>query len=205
MTGEASVKAVGAGLAGAWPGYPLAVTAGGFCFISGTMGLGNDGTLVTGWSELPDEARGLGSGYADLDAVEGPPAAQAWAAFRQVRTLLGQLGADIGDVLQLHLYQKEKRFFPAFERMRRLYEPDAPAPASGIGVGDASPDGNAWFAIDGIAIDPSTWRFAGRRDVLRHRGEQPSGSHYSQAVVAGPYLFLAGQIGLDHTRPGAPV
>jgi 2-iminobutanoate/2-iminopropanoate deaminase len=59
--------------------------------------------------------------------------------------------------------------------------------------------------VDAIAIDPSTWRFPERRRVLRHPGEQPPGSHYSQAVLAGPFVFVAGQIALDHTRPGSPV
>jgi enamine deaminase RidA (YjgF/YER057c/UK114 family) len=205
MRGNDSVKPLYSGRVGAWPGYPPAVAAGGFCFISGTMGLNDEGALVGGWSELPGEAQALSSGFADVDVVEGAPGAQAWAAFRQVRTLLNGLGADFDDVLQLHLYQKEKRLFPVFERIRRLYEPEAPAPASGIGVGDSSADGDAWFGVDGIAIDPSAWRFPERRRVLRHAGEQPTGSHYSQAVQAGPYVFLAGQIALDPSRPGNPV
>jgi len=203
--GEASEKPLFASLAGAWPGYPPAVVAGGFYFISGTLGLGDDGALVSHWSDLPDEGSALSSGFAAVDAIEGAPGAQAWAVYRRVETLLGGREADFGDVLQLHLYQKEKRFFPVLERIRQLYEPAEPAPASGIGVGDSCFDGDAWFWVDGIAIDPSTWRFPERRRVLRHPGVQPPGSHYSQAVLAGPYVFLAGQIALDHTRPGSPV
>lgn len=190
---------------GAWPGYPAAVTAGGFCFISGTLGLNDDGVLVGGWADLAGEGRALGSAFASVDAVEGAPGAQAWAAFGRARSLLGGCGADFGDVLQLHLYQREKRFFPVFERVRRLYEPDAPAPASGVGVGIGGAGEDAWFALDGIAIDPTAWQFGERRRLLRHAGEQASGSHYSQAVLAGPYVFLAGQLPLDHTRPGSPL
>ena len=192
-------------MTGAWPGYPPAVSAGGFCFISGTLGVNDDGVLVNGWSDLPDEGRVLASGPAYVDALEGAPGAQAWAAFRRARTLLDDRGAAFGDVLQMHLYQKAKRFFPVFERIRRLYEPDAPAPASGIGVGIGGAGEDAWFALDGIAIDPAAWPFGERRRVLRHADEQAPGSHYSQAVLAGPYIFLAGQLPLDHGRPGNPM
>ncbi len=189
----------------AWPGYPPAVTAGGFCFISGTMGLNADGSLVSGWSELPTEGASLGSGFPCIDAVEGPPGAQTWAALHQIRSLMTSLGGDLEDLLQLHLYQKEKRLFPVCERVRMLFEPAAPAPSSGIGVCGASPDGNAWFAFDGIGIAPGEWRFGERRRVLRYPGEQPPGSHYSQAVQAGPYIFVAGHIPNDTSKPGNPV
>ncbi len=188
-----------------WPGYPQAVTAGGFCFISGTMGLNADGVLVSDWSELPDGGASLGSGFASVDAVEGPPGAQTWAAFHQIQSLMVSLGGDLEDLLQVHLYQKEKRFFPVCEKVRMVFEPAAPAPSSGIGVCGVSPDGNAWFAIDGIAIAPREWRFGERRRVLRYVGEQPPGSHYSQAVQAGPYIFVAGHIPNDTSKPGNPV
>jgi enamine deaminase RidA (YjgF/YER057c/UK114 family) len=181
------------------------VAAGGFCFLSGTLGLDDRGRLVTSWSELAAAARELGSGIPSVDAVEGPPGAQTWAAFERARSVLQGLGGDLDDLVQLHLYQREKRFFPVHERVRRRFEPEAPAPASGIGVADLSLDGTAWFALDGIAIDRSTWPFGERRRVLHHPGEQPAGSHYSQAVLAGPYVFLAGQIPLDGTRPGNPL
>ena len=77
--GEASEKPLFASLAGAWPGYPPAVVAGGFYFISGTLGLGDDGALVSHWSDLPDEGSALSSGFAAVDAIEGAPGAQAWA------------------------------------------------------------------------------------------------------------------------------
>jgi 2-iminobutanoate/2-iminopropanoate deaminase len=181
------------------------VTGGGFCFLSGVLGLNDDGQLVGRWSELPAEGRALGSGFAQVDALEGAPGAQAWAAFARARSLLRDRGADFGDMLQLHLYQKDKRFFPVFERIRQRYEPDAPAPASGIGVGIGGGGRSAWFALDGIAVDPVEWRFGERRRVLRHVGEQAPGSHYSQAVLAGPYVFLAGQLPLDHSRHGTPM
>src|SRR5204862_6110849 len=102
-------------------------------------------------------------------------------------------------------YQKEKRFFPVCERIRIIYEPEAPAPASGIGVCAGSPDGNAWSVIDGIAIAPAEWRFGERRRLLRYAGEPPPGSHYSHAAQAGPYIFLAGHIPNDTSKPGNPV
>lgn len=187
-----------------WPGYPQAVTAGGFCFISGTMALNEDGDFISTWEGLPQQGASRASGFSSVDALEGPVGAHAWLIYHELQLLMASQGGTLNDMLRQHCYQKDKRFFPVYEKIKRIFEADAPAPSSGIGVCGGSPDGNAWFVIDGIAIAPNQWRFEGRRNLLRFSEMAPPSSYFSQGVEAGPYIFLAGQIPIDTTKPGAP-
>jgi enamine deaminase RidA (YjgF/YER057c/UK114 family) len=59
--------------------------------------------------------------------------------------------------------------------------------------------------LDGIAITPKEWGFQGRRSLLRSSGSLPETSFFSQGVEAGPYIFLAGQIPVDTSKPGKPL
>ena len=188
-----------------WPGYPQAVTAGGFCFLSGTMALNKVGDLISGWEDLPQKGSLMASKFSSVDALEGPIGAHTWLTYHQMELLLASVGGTMDDLLRIHIYQKDKRFFPVFEKVRISYEPKTPVPSSGLGVSGGSPDGNAWVVIDGISIAPKEWKFKGRRDVLRSPGALASASHYSQGVEAGPYIFLAGQIPIDTSKPGKPL
>ena len=190
---------------GLWPGYPDALIAGGFCFLSGIAGLDARGDFVGGWGDLDDEGRARATGATSADAQAGPVGAQLWSIYRTLERLLASRGGTLDDLLRIHSYQKDKRFFPVREQVRIRFEPKSPAPSSGVGVLDGSPDGVAQAVTDGIAIDPRSWRFEGRRSVARAAGALPSASHYSQAVQAGPYLFLAGQIPVDSAKPGKPL
>jgi 2-iminobutanoate/2-iminopropanoate deaminase len=187
-----------------WPGYPSAVVAGGFCFTSSTMALNDEGQLISGWQDLPEEGLSKASGFSAVDALEAPVAAQTRLAYHHIESLMAALGGSLGDLLRIHIYQKDKRFFPAFEKMRMICEPKAPAPSSGIGVCDSSPDGKAWITLDGIGIAPREWKFQNRRSVLRSSGSLPETSYFSQGIEGGPYIFLAGQIPIDTSKPGKP-
>jgi enamine deaminase RidA (YjgF/YER057c/UK114 family) len=187
-----------------WPGYPAAVVAGGFCFLSSMMALDSDGQFISRWEDLPKEGVSLGSGFPAVDALTGPVGAQAWQAYRHAGSLMASLGGSLEDLLRVHIYQKDKRFFPVFEKVRMVCEPRAPAPSSGIGVCDSSPDGKAWIALDGIGMAPGGWKFQNRRSVLRSSGSLPETSYFSQGIEGGPYIFLAGQIPIETAKPGKP-
>jgi enamine deaminase RidA (YjgF/YER057c/UK114 family) len=115
------------------------------------------------------------------------------------------LGGTLKDLLREHNYQKDKRFFPVFNKVRTTFEPVEPTPNSSLGICAGSPDEKAWVVLDGIAIAPQDWRFKGRRCVLRSSGTLASAAHYSQGVLAGPYIFLAGQIPIDTSKQGNPL
>jgi enamine deaminase RidA (YjgF/YER057c/UK114 family) len=138
-----------------------------------------------------------------VDAIEGPVSAQTWGVYRNLRRVLEAQGSTLGQILRFHIYQKDKRFFPAFERVRIQYEPQAPAPSSGLGISRLQRSADAWIDMDGIALLPAGPLPA--REVLTAPGVLPSASVYSQGVRSGPYLFLAGHIPIDTARPGKPV
>ncbi|MSP98866.1 MAG: hypothetical protein EXR29_16940 [Betaproteobacteria bacterium] len=188
-----------------WPDYPHAVVAGGFCFISGVAAIDASGELIGGWDDLTDEDAPRGSGFAFVDAQEGPVSAQLWMIYRQLQSLLGTRGGSLDDLLRIHSYQKDKRYFPLREKIRMHFEPARPAPSSGVGISGGSRDPDVQAVTDGIALDARTWPFPGRRTVSQAAGALPSASHYSQAIEAGPYIFLAGQIPIDSAKPGKPL
>ena len=189
----------------AWPGYPVAVTAGGFCFLSSLMGLGKDSKLLADWNEIPEKRRPFDSGFLLADAMTGPVTAQASMLYRHTLEVMASRGGDLNDMLRSHIYQKDKAYWPVYEQVRMAYEPDAPAPSSGVGVLAGSPDSKAWITQDGIALDPLTWPFPKRRQIPQSAGARPVTSFYSQVVEAGPYLFVAGQIPIDTAKPGNPL
>lgn len=189
----------------AWSGYPHAVVAGGFFFISSILALNEKGQLISQWDEFPQKEGRISSGFLGVDAVIAPVEAQASIIYNHLESLMASQGCSLKDLLRIHIYQKEKRFFPNFEKVRMLRESSDPAPSSGIGVCDSSPDGKAWITLDGIGIANKDWKFKSKREVLRSSGSLPETSYFSQAIEAGPYIFIAGQIPIQTTKPGKPV
>lgn len=189
----------------AWPGYPVAVTAGGFCFISSLMGLNSDGKVLSDWNDISGEGRPFDSGFLLTDAMTAPVTAQSSLLYRHTQDVMASRGGDLTHMLRSHIYQKDKAYWPIYEQVRMAFEPEAPAPSSGVGVLAGNPDGDAWITQDGIALDPLTWPFPGGRRVPQSAGARPATSFYSQVVEAGPYLFVAGQIPIDTAKPGNPL
>ncbi len=184
-------------------GYPAAVQAGPFLFVSGQVAWEPMRGLIRGVEDLGKDAPPLRAGYSFVDAIEGPVAAQSWVIYRNLRGILERCGSRLDQALRLHIYQKDKRFFPAFERVRMQHETAHPAPSSGLGVSGIQRSGAAWIAMDAIALVPG----AGLpdREVLAAPRPLPSASAYSQGVRTGPFAFLAGHIPIDTARPGKPV
>jgi len=184
-------------------GYPVAVRAGQFLFLSGQVAWDPRRGLIRGASDLPAEAGALATGHGYVDALEAPVAAQTWWIYRNLCRVLEAQGSALGQALRFHIYQKDKRFFPVFERVRMQYEAQAPAPSSGLGISRLQRSPEAWIDMDGIALIPATGLPG--RDVVSPSGVLPSASAYSQAVRTGSYLFLAGHIPIQTARPGKPV
>ena len=188
-----------------YPGYPHAVAGGGFVFLSGLMPLDGEGEVLSGRDQLPGEGASMDTEHPTVNAVEGPVGAHSWAGYHQMKSIMAKVGGTLDDVMREHIYQKNKRFFPVFEKVRMIYEPETPAPSSGIGVCETSPDGKSWIVLDAIGLDRTAWKGEGRKSLQRSAGAIASASHYSQAVEASPFIFTAGHIPLDTTKPGNPV
>jgi enamine deaminase RidA (YjgF/YER057c/UK114 family) len=189
----------------AWPIYPAAVCRGGFIFLSGVRG-GPSLEASSSYADLPEELEAAAQGFVLIDEEEGAIAADASAVHRGVDRILASLGCSSDQILRQRMWQRDKRYFPVLERVRKHYQPQA-APSSGLGV--KSPGGHLgrWYGLDAIAIDvtsPESW---GPREVLvaADNRANPSVSIYSQVVATGPFAFLAGHIPIRSSEAGKPV
>ena len=193
------------GVTAAFPDYPLAVEAHGLVFVSGMRG-GRPGVEPKSIAELPETAQHLASDYGLLNAVEGPVIADAWTAFENLTKVLAAAGSDQSQILRLHIWQQDKRWFPRLEQVRMVWQPE-PCPSSGLGVGTVCGQFGAHYGLNAIASVPGLLQTYPKRDVVKafDNADYPSASFYSQAVAFCPLVFLAGHIPIQTTAPGKPV
>lgn len=184
--------------------WPACMAAGPFLFFSGQMGLRAPGQLCTSFGQVAGRGPGPGSKFDWLNRMEGPVGAQAIAIYERYRKLLATEGGELASLLRYHIYQRDKRLFPVFDRVRRHYEV-APPSSTAVGVGRFEPADAARLYIDAIALRPAAARALGARTVLGGSGKHAAAAHFSHVIGAGPYLFVAGQIPVDTSQPGAPL
>ena len=186
--------------------WPACVGAGPLLFFSGQRGLRADGeTLCTRFEDVTRVEPGSNSNFAWVNRIEGPVGAQASAIYQRYRTLLASDGGGLEHLLRFHIYQRDKRYFPVFDRVRRRHEPNAPTPSTALGVGRFDPDDAACMCVDAIALKPSAEQYFGARRALGGADQQSAAASYSHVVGAGPLRFIAGQIPIDTSKPGAPL
>jgi len=194
-------------------GWPTCVAAGPFLFFSGQMGYraggyragpNAKGALCTSFEEMKGQGPEQAGGYAWVDRMEGPVGAQGIAIYEQYLSLLRGEGGDLRNIVRYHIYQRDKRFFPVFDRVRREYE-KAPPASTAVGMGLFEPTDAARLCIDAIALRPAAEKTLGKREVLGGASAHTAAATFSHVIGAGPYLFLAGQIPIDASRPGAPL
>lgn len=189
----------------AWPDYPPAVKGGGFVFLSGVRG-GRPEFSPTTYAELPSELAARAQNFTLMDSLEGEVAADAWAAHENMARILAAAGTQEDQVLRQRMWQRDKRFFPVYERVRKYCQPNA-APSSGLGVASVGGQFGRWIGIEGVAVDLEDPNRLGDRmtlvppDDARH----PSAAIYSQVVASGPLVFLSGHIPIKTSEPGRPV
>ena len=182
--------------------YPDAVMAGGLVFTSGAR----SARAGTGFDGLPPEGQAKRQGYPLVDAYEGLVTASAWGAHQWLEDVLAKAGSDNSQILRQHVWQKDKRFFPCYEQVRRCWQP-VPSPSSGLGVTAIPGPHEEWIGLDAIAVAPGLDALFGPREVIAavDLSRLPSASHYSQAVRSGPLVFTAGHIPIKTSAPGKPV
>jgi enamine deaminase RidA (YjgF/YER057c/UK114 family) len=149
----------------------------------------------SGRARVPRQA----SGSAWVDRLEGPVGAQGIAIYEQYRALLKREGGDLKHLLRYHIYQRDKRYFPVFDRVRREYEP-APPSSTAVGMGRFEPTDQARLCIDAIALRPAAEKTLGPREVRSSAAAHTAAATFSHVIGAGPYLFLAGQIPIDASK-----
>ena len=190
-------------------GWPSCVAAGPFLFFSGQMGQkagrnARTGALCSDFSEVAGNGPARAGEFAWVDRMEGPVGAQGIAIYEQYRAYFAREGGDLRHLLRYHIYQRDKRFFPVFDHVRRHYEP-APPSSTAVGMGRFEPTDKARLCIDAIALNPAAEKTLGRREVLSGAAAHTAAATFSHVIGAGPFLFVAGQIPIDASKPGAPL
>jgi enamine deaminase RidA (YjgF/YER057c/UK114 family) len=188
--------------AGRWPSY---VTAGPFLFFSGQMGrnAGND-ALLSRYANAPNVGARANTTFDWVSDMEAPVGAQGMAIYERYRAMLGKEGSDLGHLLRYHIYQRDKHFFSVFDRIRRTYETKPPA-STAVGMGRFEPEDHATLCIDAIAVRASAEKTLGPRTVLPGAAKHVAAATFSHIIGAEPFLFLAGQIPIDASKPGSPL
>jgi len=186
-----------------WPRY---VKTKSFLFFSGQLGLHPKSLeLCLKHEDVENLGPAPNHSYPWVDSIEGPIASQSISAYESVSEILEKEGGDLTQLVRFHLYQRDKRFFPVFDSIRKFYEPNDPTPSTAVGMGHFDPNESVRFNIDGIAMNPEAEKSLGKRTALPGSIEHSSAAHFSHVVGAGPYLFVAGQIPTDTSKPGSPL
>lgn len=109
------------------------------------------------------------------------------------RVVLEEMGLGLGDVVQATVYLTDMADLAGFEEVWRRHFP-ADGPALTVVPVDTLAVVGSIVEISVIALDP---RDPFRRRTIKSRHVPPPVTPGPQAVMAGPYLFLAGQLASD--------
>jgi enamine deaminase RidA (YjgF/YER057c/UK114 family) len=182
----------------AFPGYPSGIVVGNLMFLSGLRGLQIPAS-PRGFDDLPRDAPVGQQGFWLAEREEEEVVVDAWSAHDAMDRVLAAVGSSQQHVLRMRIWQRDKRFYPAYERVRFIRQPN-PSPSSGhcadpvLGIGGRS------IGLDGVAIanDETT----GARE-LDGRTHHAAPTYYSLIARHGSYAFLAGHTPVKQ-EPGFP-
>lgn len=185
-------------------GYPAAIVSNGIVFVSGVRGDFSD--AARGIQKIPEPLRADWNNFDIAESTEREVAVDSWFVHVNLERVLRAAGADMSQILRRHTWQRDKRFFPVHEKMRKYWE-KVPAPSSGLGVAEVAGRFSRWLGYDAIAVVPGEHHLLAGRSTVRTYDNQtlPSASYYSQSVACGPLVFLAGHIPIKTSEPGKPV
>jgi enamine deaminase RidA (YjgF/YER057c/UK114 family) len=181
------------------------VVSNGLVFTSGVRGQRRDARPA--FKDLPAAFRGNGfSGFPIADRSEADFAADGWCTHDNLERVLKAAGSDALQVLRMHIWMRDKRVFPVYERIRMAAQ-KVPAPSSCLGVSEVVGRFSGAIGMDAIAVVPGESSLFPERSAIRafDNPNMPSAAFYSQAARCGPLAFLAGHIPIDTSKPGWPV
>lgn len=189
--------------ASAFEGYPSAVSVAGLLFISGVRPLRN-GASAGSFNDLPKEAWIGRQGFALAEEDEEAVAVDGWISHDVLDEILAAVGSKQEHMLRTRIWQRDKRFYPSYERVRVIRQPK-PSASSGHSVSALVGTGARAIGIDGVAIaadDSNTDRHAVGATAGAKAADRPL-TYYSVAAQHGDYAFLAGHIPVK-AEPGFP-
>jgi len=184
--------------------YPAAVKHAGLVFVSGVRPTGRARSAAV--EDMQKERLTKEQGYGLADHDERKVSVDSWATHANLETVLRAAGTSGEQILRQHIWQRDKRFFPCYERVR-VHVQATPAPSSGLGVAKVRGHSRHWIGIDALAVAPGDNPNFPARSVVSAVDNRnlPSASHYSQAVRSGDLLFTAGHIAIKTAEPGKPL
>jgi enamine deaminase RidA (YjgF/YER057c/UK114 family) len=184
--------------------YPPAVKYRGLVFVSGVRPEVKG--KPAGFAQLPAACRAKQQGYGVVDTYEAQVSVDSQTAHANLDAVLTAAGSGPDQILRQHIWQRDKRFFPCYEEIRRQVQ-KTPAPSSGLGVSNVVGNRGDWIGLDAIAVAPKDNPAFGDRTVLSAVDNRnlPSAAHYSQAVQTGDFVFTAGHIAINTSEPGKPL
>lgn len=182
--------------------WPTGVSAGPFLFYSGQMGLRAAGEPCMSFDDVGGE--GANSAFDWVNRIEAPVGAQGVAIYQRYKRLLDAQAGGYTNILRYHIFQRDKHFFSVFDKVRRSHE-HAPPASTAVGVGRFTDDDRVRVCIDSIVLNPAAESIMGKRTVHSGAAAYAAAAHFSHVIMAGHYRFLAGQIPVDTSKPGAPL
>jgi 2-iminobutanoate/2-iminopropanoate deaminase len=173
----AQVRAIG------WAVYTQAVRGGGFVFTRGTVAHSSDGPL-------PET-----DPNADFPYRHSQIRFQTEYSMNRVKALLADAGCALKDVVRAEVHLADMNDLAELDEIwRDSFTSEFPARVV-VPMGLALPDMRV--EIEVIAVDPKgPYR---KEIVATSKAPTPLGPE-SQAVKAGPYLFLSGQMATDYAK-----
>ena len=182
----------------AFPAYPSGIVVGNLMFLSGLRALQMPAPPRK-FDDLPRDAPLGRQGFWLAEREEEQVAVDAWSAHDAMDRVLAAVGSTQQHVLRMRIWQRDKRFYPAYERVRFIRQPN-PSPSSGHCADPMLGMGGRNIGLDGVAIANDETTVA--RDLGQTNNAAPL-TYYSLIARHGPYAFVAAHTPVKQ-EPGFP-
>lgn len=177
-----------------------AVKAGDLIFISGHVGVNDEGQAILKCREVGKEAQSLIETMPMATTRNEATVAQVWTIYKRINDLLKKVGSSGDNILLLHSSDRIDRDLSIIHPLRKIFFPKTPPAGSGFGYTSILGDDDLYVQFEAIAAVP------GKKEAFNFEsGLQVPTTHYSMVTKAGRYMFIAGRAGINWQRNGDPV
>lgn len=131
--------------------------AGDFILMSGVIAVDPaSGTVLERFEQVPESVRrDLGeTGELSVDIFQAPVLVQGWVVLDRIRQLAEEAGGGMGDVIKLVQYFTDLRDYPLYNRVRRMFFPEAPPVSTVVEVSGMLPSRQVRIEVEATAYIP---------------------------------------------------
>ena len=132
--------------------------AGDLVLMSGVIAVDpSSGQVLDRFEQVPEAVRQeLGAtGELSVDVFEAPAVAQSWFVLARIRQLAEEAGGGMADVVKLVQYFRDLRHYPAYNRVRGLFYPDAPPVSTVVEVARFLPGDDLVIEVEATMYLPT--------------------------------------------------